>query len=86
MITAANVINMSKKEAETESTTTGTTVQPKITSRTDAQEEAKRLTTNNQALIGAKEGVILPATTLFPATTKKTDTTEHTSVLYTKYV
>ncbi len=57
-ITAADLINMSKKEAEAESTTTGTTVHPKITSRVDAQEEAKRLNTNNQALIGAKEGVI----------------------------
>jgi hypothetical protein len=54
-VTAANMINMSTKEAEAESTTTGTTVHPKITSRADAQEEAKRLNTNNQALTGAKE-------------------------------
>jgi hypothetical protein len=53
MITTANMINMSKKEAKAESTAMGTTVRPKITSRADAQEEAKRLNTNNQALIGA---------------------------------
>jgi hypothetical protein len=52
-ITIADVINMSKKEADAESTATGTTVHPKITSRADAQEEAERLNTNNQALIGA---------------------------------
>jgi hypothetical protein len=62
-ITATDVINMSKKKAEAESTTTGTTVHPKITSRADAQEEAERLNTNNQALIGAKEGVIKALTT-----------------------
>jgi hypothetical protein len=44
---------MSKKEAKAESTTTGTTVHPKITSHADAQEEAEWLNTNNQALIGA---------------------------------
>jgi hypothetical protein len=54
---------MSKKEAEVESTATGTTVHRKITSRADAQEEAERLNTNNQALIGAKEGVVEALTT-----------------------
>ncbi len=62
-ITAADVINMSKKEAEAESTTMGTTVHPKIMSHADAQEEAKWLITNNQALIGAKEGVVKALTT-----------------------
>jgi hypothetical protein len=57
------VINMFKKEAKAESTTTGTTVHPKITSRTDAQEEAEWLNTNNQALIGAKEGIVKALTT-----------------------
>jgi hypothetical protein len=71
-ITAADVINMSKKEAKAESTTTGTTVHPKITSCADAQEEAKRLNTNNQALIGAKEGVIKALTTF--VSTDITDT------------
>jgi hypothetical protein len=63
MITTADVINMSKKEAKAESTATGTMVHPKITSCADAQEEAKRLNTNIQALIGAKEGVIEALTT-----------------------
>jgi hypothetical protein len=62
-ITTADVINMSKKEAKVESTMTGTIVHPKITSRADAQEEAERLNTNNQALIGAKKGVIKALTT-----------------------
>ncbi len=47
-ITTADVINMSKKEAEAESTKTDTTVHPKITSRADAQEEAKRLNTTTK--------------------------------------
>jgi hypothetical protein len=46
-ITAANMINMSKKEAKAETTVMGTTVHPKITSHTDGQEEAKGLSTNN---------------------------------------
>ncbi len=62
-ITAADVINMSQKEAKAESTVTGTMVHPKIMSRADAQEEAERLNTNNQALIGAKEGVVEALTT-----------------------
>jgi hypothetical protein len=66
-ITAADVINMSKKETKAESTTTGTMVHPKITSCADAQEEAKRLNTNNQALIGAKEGVVKALTTFLLA-------------------
>ncbi len=67
MITAADVINISKKEAEAESTMTGTTVHPKIMCCPDAQEEAKRLNTNNQAFIGAKEGVV-EALTMFVGT------------------
>ncbi len=66
-ITTINMINMSKKEAEAESTTMGTTVHPKITSRADAQEEAKQLNTNNQALIGSKEGIV-EALTMFVGT------------------
>ncbi len=62
-ITAAEVINMPKKEAKAESTTTGMTVHPKITSHADAQVEAEWLNTNNQALIGAKEGVVEALTT-----------------------
>jgi hypothetical protein len=62
-ITATDVINMSKKEAKVESTAMGSTVHPKITSCADAQEEAERLNTKNQALIGAKEGVVKALTT-----------------------
>jgi hypothetical protein len=63
---------MSKKEAMAESTTTGTMVHPKITSHADAQEEAKRQNTNNQALIGAKEGIVEALTTF--VSTDITDT------------
>jgi hypothetical protein len=62
-ITTADVINMSKKEAEVESTMMGTRVHPNITSHADTQEDAKRLNTNNQALIEAKEGVDKALTT-----------------------
>jgi hypothetical protein len=62
-ITTADVINMSKKKAKAKSTTTGTTVHPKMTSHADAHEEAERLNTNNQALIGAKEGIVEALTT-----------------------
>jgi hypothetical protein len=54
---------MSKKEAKAESIVMGMTEHPKIMCRADAQEEAKRLNTNNQALIGAKEGIIEALTT-----------------------
>jgi hypothetical protein len=64
-ITPADVINMSKKEAEAETTVTGMTVHPKITSRADAQEEAERLNTYNQALIRSKEGIVKALTTFF---------------------
>jgi hypothetical protein len=74
-ITTANVLNMSKKEAEAESTATGTTVHPKIMSRADAQEEAKWLNTNNQAFIGAREGIV-KALTMFVGT-NITDTILH---------
>jgi hypothetical protein len=67
MITTADMINMSKKEAKAESTMMGTMVHPKIMSHADAQEEAKWLNTNNQALIGAKEGVV-KALTMFVGT------------------
>jgi hypothetical protein len=66
-IATADVINMSKKEAEAESTTMGTMVHPKIMSHADAQEEAEWLNTNNQALIGAKEGIV-EALTMFVRT------------------
>jgi hypothetical protein len=39
-------------------TTTGKTVLPTFTTRTEAQEEANRLNTINQSVIGAKEGVV----------------------------
>jgi hypothetical protein len=39
-------------------TTTGKTVLPTFTTRTEAQEEADQLNAINQSVIGAKEGVV----------------------------
>ncbi len=49
---------MAKKRAAELSTTTGKTVLPTFTTRTEAQEEADRLNVINQLVIGAKEGVV----------------------------
>jgi hypothetical protein len=47
-----------KKRADALSTTTGKTILPTITARTEAQEEADQLNVINQSVIGAKEGVV----------------------------
>ena len=47
-----------KKRADELSTTTGKTILPTFTTRTEAQEEADRLNVINQSVIGAKEGVV----------------------------
>jgi hypothetical protein len=39
-------------------TTTGKTVLPTFTARTEAQEEADQLNVINQSVIGAKEGIV----------------------------
>lgn len=53
-----DILKKSKIEAAAESKATGITVLPDITDRANAQEEADRLTKLNQAVIGAKEGII----------------------------
>ena len=62
--TAVDILHESKKETEDESAQTGKAVTPKIMSQSDAQEEADRRNIINQALIGAKEGVVEALTTL----------------------
>jgi hypothetical protein len=49
---------LAKKQADKLLTTTGKTVLPTFTTRTEAQEEANRLNVINQSVIGAKEGVV----------------------------
>ena len=61
--TAADILRELKKEADDELAQKGITVSPKITLRSDAQEEADRRNIINQALIGAKEGVVEALTT-----------------------
>jgi len=57
-ITAKSVLKLAKNQADTLSTTTGKSILPTITTRTEAQEEANRLNVINQSVIGAKEGVV----------------------------
>jgi hypothetical protein len=57
-ITAGSVLKSAKKRADKLSTTTGKTILPTFTTRTEAQEEADRLNVINQSVIGAKEGVV----------------------------
>ncbi len=57
-ITAGSVLKLAKKQVDELSTTTGKTVLPTFTTRTEAQEEADRLNVINQSVIGAKEGVV----------------------------
>ncbi len=57
-ITAGSVLKLAKKRADKLSTTTGKTVLPTFTTRTEAQEEADQLNVINQSVIGAKEGVV----------------------------
>ena len=53
-----DILKKSKAEAAAETRATGITVLPDITDRANAQEEADHLTKLNQAVIGAKEGII----------------------------
>jgi hypothetical protein len=57
-ITAGSVLKLAKKQADNLLTTTGKTVLPTFTTRTEAQEEANQLNVINQSVIGAKEGVV----------------------------
>jgi hypothetical protein len=57
-IMAGSVLKSAKKQADELLTTTGKTVLPTFTTRTEAQEEANQLNVINQSVIGAKEGVV----------------------------
>jgi hypothetical protein len=52
------VNQLAKKRADELSTTTGKTILPTFTTRSEAQEEADRLNVINQLVIGTKEGVV----------------------------
>jgi hypothetical protein len=57
-IMAGSFLKLAKKRADKLSTTTGKTVLPTFTTRTEAQEEANQLNLINQSVIGTKEGVV----------------------------
>jgi hypothetical protein len=57
-ITAGSVLKAARARADNLLKTTGKTVLPIFTTRTEAQEEADRLNVINQSVIGAKEGVV----------------------------
>jgi hypothetical protein len=57
-ITVGSVLKTAKKRADNFTTTTGKTILPTFTTRTEAQEEAGRLNVINQSVISAKEGVV----------------------------
>jgi hypothetical protein len=63
-ITAGSVLKTAKKQADELTTTTGKTILPIFTTRTEAQEEANHLNIINQLVIGAKESVIEALTKL----------------------
>ena len=56
--TAVDILCKSKQEEDNKAKQKGTAVTPEITLQYEAQEEADRRNIINQALIGAKEGVV----------------------------
>jgi hypothetical protein len=62
--TSEDVLLAAKKDAVDKSVKTGTIIVPKFTLQADAQHEANQRNIINQALIGAKEGVVEALTTL----------------------
>ena len=65
--TVVDILFESKQEANNKAVHKDTVVTPKITLQSNAQEEANRRNIVNQALIGAKEGV-MEALTIFVGT------------------
>jgi len=57
MATAKIVLDHYKKKADDDSKKAGKTIEPEITSRADAHEEAERLNTRYQTIIGIKEAI-----------------------------
>ena len=55
-VTWKQVISMEKQRADADTIAKGTTVEPDITDRADAIDEANRINANKQAIIGAKLG------------------------------
>ncbi len=63
-VTPEAVLKKAKKAAAKESKSTGTTVTPAFTLRSEAQEEVDRCNVAAQAMIGAKEGIVEALTAL----------------------
>jgi hypothetical protein len=63
-ITAGSVLKTAKKQVDELMATTGKTILPTFTARTEAQEEADRLNVINQSVISVKEGVVKAITKL----------------------
>jgi hypothetical protein len=59
-ITAGSVLKSAKKRADELPTTTGKTILPTFTTRTEAEEEANRLNVINQSIIGANKALSRP--------------------------
>ena len=68
MATAKIVLDHYKKKADDDSKKAGKTIEPEITSRADAHEEAERLNTRYQTIIGIKEAIGQAATKTFGTT------------------
>jgi hypothetical protein len=84
-ITAGSVLKLAKKQADELLTTTGKTVPPTFTTRTEAQEEANQLNVINQSVIGAKEGVVkailkLVGSNITDAILRTADGSDHKSI------
>ena len=65
MATAKIVLDHYKRKADDESKREGKTIEPEIASRADAHEEAERLNTRYQTIIGIKEAIGHAATNTF---------------------
>jgi hypothetical protein len=68
MATAANVLEHYRKKATDERARTGITVEPEITTRAEAHEEAERINTRYQTVIGIKEAIAHATRETFGAT------------------
>jgi hypothetical protein len=84
---AGSVLKLAKKRADELSTTTGKTVLPTFTTRTEteAQEEADQLNVINQSVIGTQEGIVeavskLVGSNITDAILRTADGSDHKSI------
>jgi hypothetical protein len=85
-ITAGSVLKVARARADNLLKTTGKTVLPIFTTRTEAQGEADQLNAINQSVIGAKEGVVeavlkLVGTNITDAILQTADGSNHKSIV-----